>query len=556
MRRKIFLLCFLLIPAVLAFSDLTRDLIMAVSRGKLKDVQKLIEKGAKVNDQYIKDRTPLHWAVLQPNIKITAYLIGKGAVVDARDKNMATPLHYCALKKNLDMVKLLVMKGADINAPDKYGWTPLHYFTYYEDVLAVKYLIVQGAVLTNQSTQKNIDIDEKSTPLDIAIKKNYSNIITALENPDKYMRLSKRPVLFVSCAKNLGPDNILIAPRKGFLNFTVENKGGFEAYNVTLEMEKISNCGGLTLENPPVFDLWSGWKRDFSIGVEAAPDIKEGTALFRVYAHETNSFIKSEDMMLEIPIMPPQPPAFEISASMDESPDKAFHARQKSHLRVAVLNKGRGYSENTLLQITPVKGCEEIAFSSVSNIPFSPGEKKYFDLTAETSSDLKDGTAEFLVTAQDPYFQIMQSNLIKVETKRLLKPLLAVEFLTDMKIEQYSVTNSLSSNQGEGVTNIVMFKTNIEPLIKIFNRGEASARDLSFDLRVYAIETNNHRETNLNQAFHYSVQEIRTNDFMILQVPLFLTNYLDYMNNVWNLSGNDGEKLSFINANLSIENMK
>ena len=209
-----------------AYCDLTRDLISAISRGKIKDVQKAVEKGAYINDHLYKDKTPLHWAVLRGDLKIVSYLLSKGADVNGRDKYNETPLEYSALAKDLDMVKLLVVKGADLNLHDTHGWTAMHYFTFYDNAIGVKYLIVQGAIITNRSTQVFMDIDAKSAPLDIALKKNYSNIIATLQNPDKYVRLSNKPVLIVSCEKNLGPDNALSSPLKGALLFSIENRGG------------------------------------------------------------------------------------------------------------------------------------------------------------------------------------------------------------------------------------------------------------------------------------------------------------------------------------------
>ncbi len=528
--KKILTAALFLIIAGNAYPDLTKDLIVGISKGKLKDVQKIVEKGANVNDHLYRDRTPLHWAVLRADIKIASYLISKGADVNARDKNLVTPLEYCSLLKNLDMVKLLVMKGADVNLYDKYGWTAMHYFTFYDDDLGVKYLIVQGASITNRSFQSFMDINEKSTPLDIAVKKDYSNIITTLLNPDKYLRLSNRPILTVACEKNLGPDNVLMSPKKGSLSFSIENKGGSESVDLSIEIEGVSNYDGVSFDNPPVFNVGSGEKYDFTLNVEAQRDVKEGTALFRFYAHETNSFIKSDPIMIEIPKRPALPPLFQLTAELPEN-NAGFHARLSNLIRVNLQNKGKGYSENNDIKILAKTGCEEISFTpGISNIDIGPDETKTFELTAEASDNLKDGNAEFLIIAEDNDFLISATNLVAAATFHLPRPSLKAYF---------QINTSLNTNF----------------IIRVDNDGEAAASNLELDLRVFD-GGNNSANTNELQLFHYSIKEIGTNDYMLLKLPSVLTNYLDFDNYIWNLSGYDGEKLSSISTNLGSDTAK
>ncbi len=527
MKRCLSLFLFIFIIAVPAFPDLTRDLVVAISKGRIKDVEKIVNKGANVNDHVNKDRTPLHWAVLQANLKIAAYLLGKGADVNSRDKNQVTPLEYCALLRNLDMLKLLVLKGADINLHDKYGWTALHYFTYYEDDLGVKYLIVQGAVLTNLTTQAYMDIDEKSTALDIAVKRKFSNIITALENPDRYMRLANRPILVMNYEKKLGNDNILRAPVKGSIDFTVENKGGFDSVNDTLVIEGISNTNGISFDNPPVINIGAGQNTVFSISFEASKDARDETAFFRAYACETNSFIKSDTLVIDIPKKPPLPPSLSLNSEPPESPGRAFHARTPNILKATISNGGSGYSENSSIQVVPLKGCEELTFSPVSNISLVPGESKTCEIGTAASDNIKDGSAEFLVVALDPEFNIGVTDAMKVPTMHLPRPLIRADFMLNGSPEE---TNG--------------------PSLKVLNTGDADAVGLSLSLQVFGISAGEGKEGFPLQDFHYSVQLIGTNDFMILKLPDILTNYIDQERFFWRLSGSDSEKLSSIDTNL------
>ena len=525
MLMKMLSVVTLIIIASNSYADLTSDLISGISKGKLKDVQKAIEKGANINDHLYKDRTPLHWAVLRDNLKIVSYLLSKGADINSRDKNSVTPLEYCALVRNLDMIKLLVIKGADVNLHDKYGWTALHYFTFYDDQLSVKYLIVQGALLTNRSLQKFMDIDENSTPLDIAIKKNYSNIITVLQNPDKYLRLANRPILTVSYEKNLGPENILMAPIKGFLNFSIENKGGEDSVGLTLEIEGVSNFEGLSFDDPPVFDLGNGQKSNFTLYTIASKDVKEGTALFRVFACETNSFIKSDPVFIEIPKKPAITPVFELSAGLAENGGGSIHADVNNPVRVSLHNNSGGYSINTVLRSVPVSGCEELSlFPGISNITLGPDETKIFNLSVSASEDLQDGTVIFMIIAEDNDFQVAATNLVSVASLHLRRPSLQAFLIMDEALD----------------TNCV---------VRVINTGEAAARNIGVDLRIFE-NTGENVNRNELMSFHYNIPEIGTNNFMNLILPSVLTNYFDLDRFIWNLSGSDGEKLTSINTNL------
>ncbi|MGA2142457.1 MAG: ankyrin repeat domain-containing protein [Brevinematales bacterium] len=516
---KIFLaFVFVMALSESAFCDLTRDLISAISRGKIKDVQKAVEKGAYINDHLYKDKTPLHWAVLRGNLKIVSYLLSKGADVNGRDKYNETPLEYSALAKDLDMVKLLVVKGADLNLHDSHGWTAMHYFTFYDNAIGVKYLIVQGAVITNRSSQLFMDIDAKSSPLDIALKKNYSNIIAVLQNPDKYVRLSNKPVLIVSCEKNLGPDNVLSAPLKGALLFSIENRGGGDSAGLTLVLDGVSNYDGLTIDKPPVIDLASGSKSDFTLNASVRRDVRNGTAVFKVFAAETNSFIRSDPVLIEIPVRPAIPPLFEIS--FQDNPG-SIHAGTETPFSVSLKNSSKGYSVNTALKVKPVSGCEGLSFSppdGISNISLGPDEAKNFDLKVQGGSDITDGRAVFMLIASDSDFQISATNILSSATVHMPRPLLQAFLVMDTALD----------------TNCV---------VRVVNAGEAAARNIGLNLRISS-------DTNVIQIFHYNVAEIGTNAYMNLMLPEVLTNYFDFGKFTWNLSGEDSEKFSSISTNL------
>jgi len=538
---------------LLAYSDTGKDLIMAVARGRFELVKELVEKGVDVNKHYdSKGRTPIHWAVIRDNLKIAAFLISRGANVNARDKNMMAPIHYAAFPKDLDMVKLLVQEGADINALDKNGWSPLHYFAYYDFDLGVKYLLIQGAI-QSMSSNKYMEISNKSTPLDVAIQKNNSNIIQALLNPDRYLRLSQKPYLSLSFKEDFGEDGVLTAPEKGFLLFNVENKGGVVARNVHLVIEKISNAEGLLIDETGAFDLYSGERVDINVGIEATREVKAGKAVLKVYARETNYFRTSDVITITIPVFPPQPPSFVVTAGWETNQKMILKAMEKCFLKFILKNTGKGKSENASLNVIPISGCEKINFLSISNITLLPGEIKNIELPIETQEELKDGFAEFFVILRDSVFNMAVTNRFKIETQHLFKPFFTVSLSFREKYQTFYVTNFISndtitSNEKLPYVISIIKETNLEPEIVLFNKGEAVGKNISVQLNISEVSN----ASNSLHSFSFALPELLTNSVRIFTLPYFLTNYINNSNIVWHLSCVDEKRYSLYETNFQV----
>lgn len=85
-------------------------LMMAALRGQLEWVQRLLDRGARVN----KDGwTPLHYAATGPEPKTVALLMERGAALDAPSPNRTTPLMMAAQYGAEPSVELLLARGAD-----------------------------------------------------------------------------------------------------------------------------------------------------------------------------------------------------------------------------------------------------------------------------------------------------------------------------------------------------------------------------------------------------------------------------------------------------------
>ena len=90
---------------------------------------------------------PLNEAAKQGNLKEVKRLISKGANIEAKDASSATPLYNAVDKGNKDVVEFLISKGANINANCTDGFTPLHRATvlFGGDKEMVKFLLSHGA---------------------------------------------------------------------------------------------------------------------------------------------------------------------------------------------------------------------------------------------------------------------------------------------------------------------------------------------------------------------------------------------------------------------------
>ncbi|XP_023215498.1 serine/threonine-protein phosphatase 6 regulatory ankyrin repeat subunit B-like isoform X2 [Centruroides sculpturatus] len=111
------------------FQNKIDEIHRAVSQGKLREIQHLIDrkKLAFCRDQM--GASPLHKAVLFKQKEIMTYLITHyGSIIHTRDHQGRTPLHYAAvLQDNGEIFNMLLEAGADIRATDMYGRRPEHY---------------------------------------------------------------------------------------------------------------------------------------------------------------------------------------------------------------------------------------------------------------------------------------------------------------------------------------------------------------------------------------------------------------------------------------------
>lgn len=89
-------------------------LMICALKGQTEWLQKLIDHGAKLDNNGAKAWTALHYAASGPEASAVRLLLARGALVDARSPNGSTPLMMASRYGPEDAVQLLLKQGADV----------------------------------------------------------------------------------------------------------------------------------------------------------------------------------------------------------------------------------------------------------------------------------------------------------------------------------------------------------------------------------------------------------------------------------------------------------
>nr|KAG5706448.1 hypothetical protein BaRGS_032841 [Batillaria attramentaria] len=133
-------------------------------QGKLKVVRALLDIGADVNAEGLKEQAPLGVALEEREEEVAMLLLERGA--DPRHKNgkQRTPLHMAVFNRMNEVAQILIHMGADVNVQDKYGDTPLH------DAIARGNTMMLDLLLQLDNVQVNLVNRKGYTPLQLACR--------------------------------------------------------------------------------------------------------------------------------------------------------------------------------------------------------------------------------------------------------------------------------------------------------------------------------------------------------------------------------------------------
>jgi ankyrin repeat protein len=92
-------------------------------------------------------QSSLHYAAINPELRIIELLLNNGALVDIRGPQNRTPLMIACTYDNLDVINKLLDRGADINAIDDIGKTPL------------MHCIPRSVVILNRLIERGADVN-------------------------------------------------------------------------------------------------------------------------------------------------------------------------------------------------------------------------------------------------------------------------------------------------------------------------------------------------------------------------------------------------------------
>jgi ankyrin repeat protein len=137
-------------PAQLDFGDSFNDedsksLHGALVSGRIDVIQRLLDRGADVNERNEVFHTPLNVVSIDGNLEIARTLIKYGADVNCRDNFGRTPLHLTAKYGHIHLVRLLLDNGADIHATQRENTTALHLASGNSHFEIVQLLLEKGA---------------------------------------------------------------------------------------------------------------------------------------------------------------------------------------------------------------------------------------------------------------------------------------------------------------------------------------------------------------------------------------------------------------------------
>ncbi len=96
--------------------------------------------------------TLLHRAASRGNLKAVELLLNRGAQINSADRWGSTPLHYATGQNHPDVLELLLNRGAAVNSKNAYGNTALQCALTHSRRTAAFVLLEKGAIIEDISS--------------------------------------------------------------------------------------------------------------------------------------------------------------------------------------------------------------------------------------------------------------------------------------------------------------------------------------------------------------------------------------------------------------------
>ena len=173
----------------------------------------LLKRGAQIEAQDDDGMTALHHAVRNGKTYIVEDLLKRGAKIEAQDNEGMTALDHAVINGNKDIIKELLQRGAKkIEAQDNKGMTALHHAVINGKTYIVEDLLKRGAKIEAQD-------NEGMTALDHAVSENNKEAIQSLldNGADLYAKDNqekKTPLDIANEGDNQETKKVLLAEMK------------------------------------------------------------------------------------------------------------------------------------------------------------------------------------------------------------------------------------------------------------------------------------------------------------------------------------------------------
>ncbi|WP_158309185.1 ankyrin repeat domain-containing protein [Pseudovibrio sp. FO-BEG1] len=162
-------------------SQINSELMAAVVRNQIEEVERLLVAGSAVNETNAAGCTALQWAISFGHYDIFKLLLAYGADVNQPDAAGRTPMMIAGRKRSVAMVQELISRGVDVNVGQSGGvnekrTTALHYAAGHEENSKVIGILIKAGAKVNATEERG------KTPLFFAAQTgSLDNVRTLIE---------------------------------------------------------------------------------------------------------------------------------------------------------------------------------------------------------------------------------------------------------------------------------------------------------------------------------------------------------------------------------------